>query len=112
MCIRDSVRVMSPMLGLVCFAVVCISGLVQGNSFASVVRGSLAALVAGAVAGVLAATVVRVVVTEQFNRQHPDEEVVGSPEAPSAAPAQGADVGEPPAQRSNRRSPESATAGK
>ena len=69
------VRVMSCTMALLCFGVVCFTGLLQGNSFASVIKGSLLALGVGAIVGVFVATIVRVVVEEHFRRQHPREEV-------------------------------------
>ena len=72
-------QIMSSALALVSFAVVCFSGLLQGHSFASVIKGSLVALVVGAAIGVLAATVVRVVATENFNKRIRGQETAESP---------------------------------
>lgn len=77
-------RVMGSTLALMSFAVVCASGLVQGNAFSSVIQWSLVALAVGGVAGILLAVVVRVVVTEQFHRQRAQEEQA-APSPPTTA---------------------------
>ena len=101
-------RVMGSSLALLSFAIVCFSGLFQGHSFASVIKGSLVALVIGAVAGVLAAVAVRIVVAESFDNRVRRE--------PDAAPAPGgpdedtrtAAAGSPHAEIAAQRDPETA----
>jgi hypothetical protein len=66
------VRVMGASLALLSFAVVCLTGVLRGNGFASVIRASLVAMAVGGACGVCVAFIVRAVVTEQFRRQYPD----------------------------------------
>jgi hypothetical protein len=62
-------RVFGSTLALLAFAVVCLSGLVQGQDFAAVIRQSLLALAVGGGAGILLAVLVRYVVQEDFDRR-------------------------------------------
>ena len=68
------VRVSVALMALLAFAVVCFSGLWRGHSFDSVIRSSLTAMAVGAAAGLAISVVVRIVVTENFRREHPREE--------------------------------------
>jgi len=86
-------RVMSSAMALVSFAAVCFSGLLQGHSFASVIKGSLVALVVGAAVGTLAATVVRVVAAENFNKRVRGQETAESPPAGADKATGAADTG-------------------
>jgi hypothetical protein len=89
-------RVMAATMALLGFAVVCLSGLVQGNSFVSVIKCSLVGLAAGAAGGAVAALVVRAVVTENFNRRRAEEDA----QQPAASAEQAApSAGAPPAGR-------------
>jgi len=89
-------RVLGSTLALMSFAAVCLTGLLRGNSFASVIQSALLALLAGGIVGVLLAVVVRVVATEGFNRQF--RQAKDQPPAPPAPdPAQpGASAKESP----------------
>jgi hypothetical protein len=78
-------RVLASTMAILGFAVVCLSGLLRGHSFASVVKGSLVALAVCGAVGFLAAWVIRVVVTEDFNRRHRGAEAQPPPAAPGAA---------------------------
>ena len=84
-------RVMAATMALLGFAVVCLSGLMQGNSFVSVIKCSLMGLAVGGVGGLVAALVVRAVVSENFNRRRRQEESqLAAASAQQAAPAAGA----------------------
>ena len=63
-------RICGSALALLSFAVVCLNGLLQGHSFASVIRHSLLAMAIGGATGIAAAVVIRYVVREDFDRKH------------------------------------------
>jgi len=84
-------RVMAATMALLGFAVVCLSGLMQGNSFVSVIKCSLVGLAVGGAAGLVAALVIRTVVTENFNRRRRlDEAQQAAAAGEQAATATGA----------------------
>lgn len=62
-------RVMASLTALLSFAVVCFAGLMRGNSFASVLKGSLIAMAVGGLVGLVVSLVVRTVVTESFQKE-------------------------------------------
>ena len=101
-------RIMGSSLALLSFAVVCFSGLLQGHSFASVIKGSLVALIVGAGVGVLASVAVRIVVTESF-----DKRVRGKPAAAPTPDGPAKDIrtaaaGSEQAEVAGQREPETA----
>lgn len=101
-------RVMCSSLALLSFAVVCLSGLLRGHSFASVITGSLVALVVGAVAGALASVAVRIVVAENFdNRVRRQPDAAPAPNEP-AKDTRTAKAGSEQAEIAAQRDPETA----
>lgn len=100
-------RAISATMALLAFAVVCFTGLLRGNSFASVMQGSLVALAVGAGVGLGLSLVVRIVVTENFRREHPEENKDENGEA-SSAPGAGAERSEAEALRATETKMESA----
>ncbi len=83
-------RAFSAGLALLCFVLVCFKGLIEGNSFNSVLQHSLVAMLVGAVGGYLAAMAVQYVVKNEFDHQYRVPPVEESSEAPvqPTAPAQ------------------------
>lgn len=67
-------RAISATMALLGFAVVCFTGLLRGNSFASVMQGSLVALAVGAAVGFGLSLVVRIIATESFQREYPEKD--------------------------------------
>ena len=98
---RQSGRRLTLRWALLGFAVVCITGLVQGNSFPSVIKSALLALAAGGAAGMLLAYVIRVVAAEGFNRQFRQAQLQSQEQSAAAPPDQKAPV--PAEQQSSAR---------
>ena len=83
-------RAFSAGLALLSFVLVCLKGLIVGNSFVSVLQHSLLAMIVGAVGGYLAAMAIQYVVKNEFDRQYraqPAEESTAAPVQPSTAAA-------------------------
>ena len=89
-------RAISATMALLAFAVVCFTGLLRGNSFASVMQGSLVALAVGAAVGLGLSLVVRIVVTENFRRECPEKDEHEDGEASGASDAGAARAGAEP----------------
>lgn len=90
------VRILGTTIALLSFAVVCLSGLVQGRPFVSVMQHSLVAMAIGGVAGVLLSLVVRAVVREGFDakvRGAEPEDQAAQDEASAAEAASPEDAG-------------------
>lgn len=98
-------RVMAALTALLSFAVVCFAGLMRGNSFGSVMKGSLIAMAVGGLAGLAVSVVVRIVVTESFRKEQAREQ-----EASGASPAPAAQGQTPPRAAGQDKAAEAAPA--